>query len=117
LTTKELIESKEDIAKISKHLLGLLWPCEATRLIGLKVSNLLDKVEAEQMNEKNEEVLRKQNEGMSSVKKRSLEQEPPKKRGRKTEQPKKNQKRRSRKGQSDNIMKLDTFFEKKSVHI
>ena len=45
ITVSYWVETKEDLAKIGKQMLGLLWPCEPTRLMGLKVSHLSDKSE------------------------------------------------------------------------
>lgn len=39
------MKTKEEVLKTAYHLLDLVWPCEATRLLGLRLSNLVDKDE------------------------------------------------------------------------
>jgi len=47
ITVPYWVETKEDLSKVGKQLLGIVWPVEATRLIGLRVSNLTDKSDIE----------------------------------------------------------------------
>ncbi len=47
LTVPTWVDSGGEMAKICKELLASIWPCEPTRLMGIKLSNLAEKSEIE----------------------------------------------------------------------
>jgi len=108
------MKSKEDLVKTANRLLESAWPCEATRLLALRLSNLVDKNEFNKSHGKikliteftkvmdKSELFKVKKESPVKVKKRELELEAPSK-----------SRRRKTKKVSDYIIKLDQFLQKK----